>query len=88
MNLTKVLIVGGYGTVGSQIAKIHLTALGAAIFAQPIIRQSENSTVTPGILFPEDFGHFDMTADDILQFYRSEGVQIVIHDETKKSRTV
>ncbi|WP_260507100.1 hypothetical protein [Brevibacillus brevis] len=44
----------------------HLTALGAAIFAQQIIRQSENSTVTPGILFPEDFGHFEMTAVDIL----------------------
>lgn len=62
----------------------HLTAMGAAILAQSIIRQSENATVVPGILFPEDFGHFEMTADDILQFYRSEGVQIVIHDETKK----
>ncbi|MFC8688818.1 saccharopine dehydrogenase [Brevibacillus porteri] len=66
----------------------HLTAMGAAIFAHQIILQNENSTVTPGVLFPEDFGHFEMTADDILQFYRSEGVQIVIHDETKKSRAV
>ncbi|WP_258022929.1 hypothetical protein [Brevibacillus formosus] len=66
----------------------HLTALGAAIFAQPILRQSENETVAPRILFPEDIGHSEMTADDILEFYRSKGVRIVVHDETKKSRTV
>ncbi|BAH44745.1 hypothetical protein BBR47_37680 [Brevibacillus brevis NBRC 100599] len=66
----------------------HLTALGAAIFAQPVLRQSENETVTPGVLFPEDLRHLEMSAEDILQFYRSEGVQITIHDETKKSRTV
>lgn len=62
----------------------HLTALGAAIQAQKIIAQNEDATITPGIHFPEDLVPFKMSAEEIFQFYQSEGVKIVIREETKK----
>ncbi|MBH5319041.1 saccharopine dehydrogenase NADP-binding domain-containing protein [Paenibacillus sp. GSMTC-2017] len=62
--------------ISDPLGQTHLTALGAAVQAEKILRTPEGEQLAPGIYYPEDLPDKQMNKHDIITFFKQYGVLI------------
>ncbi|WP_138753070.1 saccharopine dehydrogenase NADP-binding domain-containing protein [Paenibacillus sinopodophylli] len=62
--------------ISDPIGQTHLTALGAAVQAEKLLRASDTEPLAPGIYYPEDLLGGSMDSHAIIDFFEQYGVLI------------
>ncbi|MNO41293.1 Saccharopine dehydrogenase [compost metagenome] len=62
--------------ISDPLGQTHLTALGAAVQAEKLLRISEEEPLAPGIYYPEDLPDERMDISEITNFFKQYGVLI------------
>ncbi|MFB9752800.1 saccharopine dehydrogenase [Paenibacillus hodogayensis] len=62
--------------ISDPLGQTHLTALGAAVQAEKLLRTSEDKPLAPGIYYPEDLPDVRMDKSAIIHFFEQYGVHI------------
>lgn len=63
-------------TISDPLGQTHLTALGAAVQAEKLLRIPEDKPLAPEIYFPEDLPDVRMNTSEISNFFKQYGVLI------------
>lgn len=63
-------------TISDPLGQTHLTALGAAVQAEKLLRIPEDKPLAPGIYFPEDLADTRIDTSAISNFFKQYGVLI------------
>jgi len=62
--------------ISDPLGQTHLTALGAAVQAEKLLRIPEDEPLAPGIYYPEDLPDVRMDSSAIINFFKQYGVLI------------
>ncbi|WP_010496072.1 saccharopine dehydrogenase [Paenibacillus elgii] len=62
--------------ISDPLGQTHLTALGAAIQAEKLLRTPEDEPLAPGIYYPEDLPDMRMDTSTIINYFKQYGVLI------------
>ncbi|MFF2481316.1 saccharopine dehydrogenase [Paenibacillus sp. NPDC058071] len=62
--------------ISDPLGQTHLTALGAAVQAEKLLRMPEDEPLAPGIYYPEDLPNARMDRSEIFNFFKQYGVLI------------
>lgn len=62
--------------IADPLGQTHLTALGATIQAETILKNHDNTVQRSGIYFPEDLLDSGVKPATILNFFKEQGIII------------